>query len=117
MYASITPDRLENMVVRVLTPRVITFLEDEIPEGDTVHNRAIYITACHSGMCIPIILVDNGSALNICTKDILDTLGVPSNYVKPNPCGIRAFNNSVDCSQEEVYIPLVIKGRMFRVQF
>ena len=76
--ASITPDRLKNMVARVSMPRVITFLEDEIPEGDTVHNRAIYITAHHSDMCIPLILVDNGSTLNICTKDTLDTLGVPS---------------------------------------
>lgn len=77
MDSSILLDRLENMVARVLTPRVIIFLEDEIPEGDTVHNRAISIMACYSDMCIPLILVDNGSALNICTKDTLDTLGVP----------------------------------------
>ncbi len=94
MDASITPDRLENMVARGITPRVITFLEDEIPKGDTVHNKAIYITTRHSDMCIPLILVDNGSALNIYTKDTLDTLGVPSDYVKPNPCDIRAFDNS-----------------------
>lgn len=113
--ASITPDRLKNMVVRVSMPRVITFSEDEIPEGDTMHNRVIYITARHSDMCIPLILVNNGSALNICTKDTLDTLGVPSDNVKPNPCDIRAFDNSVSHSQGEVFIPLVIEGRMFQV--
>ncbi len=68
-------------------------------------------------MCIPLILVDNGSTLNICTKDTLDTLGVPSDYVKPNPCDIRAFDNSVSHGQGEVFIPLVIEGRMFQVQF
>lgn len=117
MDASITPDRLENMVARVSTPRVITFLEDEIHEGDTMHNRAIYITARHSDMCIPLILVDYGLASNICTKDTLDTLGVPSGCVKPNPCDIRAFDNLVSRDQGEVFIPLVIEGRTFQVQF
>lgn len=111
----ITPDRLENMVVKVSTPRVITFSEDEIPEGNIMHNRAIYITTHHSDMCIPLILEDNGSALNICTKDTLDTLGVLPDYVKPNPCDIRAFDNSVSRNQGEVFIFLVIKGRMFQV--
>lgn len=64
-------------------------------------------------MCIPLILVDNGSSLNIYTKDTLNTLGVPSNYVKPNPCDIRAFDNSMSRDQGEVFLPLVIEGRMF----
>lgn len=58
--ASITPDRLENMVARVSTPRVIIFSEDEIPKSDTVHNRVIYIIARYSDKCIPLILVDIG---------------------------------------------------------
>lgn len=44
-------------------------------------------------------------------------LGVPSDCVKPNPCDIRAFNNLISRSQREVFIPLVIEGRMFQVQF
>lgn len=68
-------------------------------------------------MCIPLILVDNGSTLNIYTKDTLDMLGVPLDYVKPNSCDIRAFDNLVSRGQGEVYIPLVIEGRMFQVQF
>lgn len=103
--ASITLDKLKNMVARVSMARVITFLEDEIPKGDTVHNRAIYIIARHSNMCIPLILVDNGFVLNICSKDTLDTLGLPSDYVKPNPYDIRDFNNSVSHDQGEVFIP------------
>lgn len=110
--ASITPNRLENIVVRVSMPRVITFLEDEIPEADIVYNKAIYITTRHSNMCIPLILVDNGSTLNIYTKDTLDTLGVPPDCVKPNPYDIRAFNNLVSRGQGEVFI---IEGRMFQV--
>lgn len=82
-----------------------------------MHNRAINIMACHSDMCIPLILVDNRSALNIYIKDTFDTLGVPLDCVKPNPCDIRAFNNSVSHGQGEVSIPLVIEGRMFQVQF
>lgn len=115
--ALITPDRLENMVARVSIPWVITFSENKIPESDTMHNRAIYITARHSDMCIPLILVDNGSTLNIYNKDTLDTLRVPLDCVKPNPCDIRAFDNSVNRCQGEVLIPLVIEGRMFQVQF
>lgn len=60
-----------------------------------MHNKTIYIMARHSDMCIPLILIDNRSALNIYNKDTLDTLGVPLDYVKPNLCDIRAFDNSV----------------------
>lgn len=35
--ALITPDQLENMVGRVAVPRVITFIEEEIPK-ENVHN-------------------------------------------------------------------------------
>lgn len=105
------------MVAHVSTPRVITFSEEEIPEGDTIHNRAIYVTTRHSNMCIPLILINNGFALNICTKDTLDTLGIPLENVRPNPCDIRAFDNSVNRGQGEVDIPLVIEGRIFNVQF
>lgn len=42
--ATITPDQPENMVGRVAIPRVITFIEEEIPEGN-VHNRALYFSA------------------------------------------------------------------------
>lgn len=68
-------------------------------------------------MCITLILVDNISALNIYTNDTLDTSGVPSVYVKPNPCDKRDFNNLVSRGQGEVLIPLMIEGRIFQVQF
>lgn len=87
------------MVARVSTPQLITFSEEEIPEGDTIHNRAIYVIARHSDMCIPLILVDNGSTLNIYTKDTLDTLGIPFENVTPNACDIRAFDNSINRGQ------------------
>lgn len=72
---AITPDQLENMVGRVAVPQVITFTEEEIPEGN-IHNRALYISAQHQNMCIPLILVDNGLALNICTSATLESLSI-----------------------------------------
>lgn len=98
-------DRLEHIVARVSLPWVITFLEEEISEGDTVHNQAIYVTTHHSDMCIPLISVGNGSTLNIYTRDTFDTLGVPLECVSPNPYDIKAFDNSVSRGQGEVNIP------------
>lgn len=65
---------------------VITFLEEEMPEGDVIHISAIYVSAHYFDMCIPLILMDNGFALNIYTKDTLGTLGIPLENVWPNPC-------------------------------
>lgn len=83
MDASITPDRLENMVAKLSMTQVITFVDNEIPKGNTMHDRAIYIIACPKQLY----------------KGYLGTLGVPSDYMKPNPCDIRAFNNSVNHDQ------------------
>lgn len=63
------------MVGRVVVPQVITFAEEEIPEGN-IHNRALYISARHQDMCIPLILVDNGLTLNICTSATLESLSI-----------------------------------------
>lgn len=72
----ITPDWLENMVGRVAVPGVITFTEEEIVEGN-IHNRALYISARHQDICIPLILVDNGLALNICISTTLESFSIP----------------------------------------
>lgn len=77
MDASITLNSLKNMVGQVVVPRVIIFIEEKVQQGE-VHNKALYVSTHYEDMCIPLILVDNGSMLNICTMSTLDSLGIPS---------------------------------------
>jgi hypothetical protein len=82
------------MVGRVAIPQVITFVEEEIPKGN-VHNQALYISSHHQDMCIPLILVDNGSTLNICTSATLESISIPVQSLPPNSYDIKAFNNTI----------------------
>lgn len=114
--AAITLDQLENMVGRIVVPWVIIFVEEEIPEGD-VHNRALYISSSHQDMCIPLILEDNGSTLNICTTTTLESLLIPLQSLYPNSHDINAFDNTIRQGQRETDILLIMEGRMFNVLF
>lgn len=114
--ATITPDWLENMVRQVAVPRVITFVEEEILEGN-IHNRALCISAHHQDMCIPLILVDNGSALNICTATTLESLSIPVQSLHSNSCDIKAFDKTIRQDLGEADISLIMEGKMFNVRF
>lgn len=114
--ASITPDRLKNMVGRVAVPQVITFTKEEIPEGN-VYNRALYVLAHHQDMWIPLILVDNGSTLNICTMATLASLLILVQSLRPNSCNIKAFDNTRRQGRGETDIPLIMEEWMFNVHF
>lgn len=76
-----------------------------------MHNWALYISAHHQDMCIPLILVDNGSALNICTTTTLESLSILVQSLYPNSCDIKAFDNTIRQGQGEAHIPLIVEGK------
>ncbi|XP_071939912.1 uncharacterized protein [Coffea arabica] len=55
-----------HIVGSVLFTKQITFSDDELPAEGIGHNKALYIAVRCNGKILPKVLIDNGSALNIC---------------------------------------------------
>ena len=62
---STTPEGLIHMMIADRATCIVFFVDDLPPEGFN-HTRPLYITVVCSGHRVPSVLLDNGSALNVC---------------------------------------------------
>ena len=82
----------------------IVFSIDDLPSEGFDHTHPLYITVVCSGHKVPSILLDNGSALNVCPLATIVALGfTPSNF-GPSTQTMKAYDNT----QREVMGTLTI---------
>ena len=72
---STTPEEAVNLVGSLTSTRMLSFLEEEIPKIGPNHNHALNIFVEVMGKVVPLSLVDNGSALNVCPLRTFRCLG------------------------------------------
>ncbi|XP_027151907.1 uncharacterized protein LOC113751963 [Coffea eugenioides] len=72
----ISVDNFSHVVGNVLFTKQITFSDEELPAEGIGHNKALYIVVRCNGKMLPKVLIDNGSALNICPWNTLEKLGL-----------------------------------------
>ena len=82
----------------------IVFSDNNFPLEGLDHIRPLCITVGYSAHRVSSIMLDNGSALNICHLAIVIALGFASSNVVPSTKTIRAYDNT----KREVMGTLVI---------
>ena len=78
-----TTTSLEGLIYMMTAGRVtcIVFLDDDLPPEGSDHTRPLYIFVGCSGRRVPSVLLDNGSALNVCPLATAIALGyAPSDF-------------------------------------
>ncbi|XP_071939079.1 uncharacterized protein [Coffea arabica] len=90
----ISVDNFSNVVGSVLFNKQIIFSDDELPTEGIGHNRALYITVRCNGKMLPKVLIDNGSALNICPWSTLEKLGLQDVKLRPSGTMVRGFDGA-----------------------
>ncbi|XP_077219687.1 uncharacterized protein LOC143853868 [Tasmannia lanceolata] len=88
----ITPDELVSLVAVTKTSKVISFTDDDLPPEGSDHARSLKITVICNKKRVPEVLVDNGSALNICPLSTAATLGFGLGDFIPSEQGILAYD-------------------------
>ena len=72
----------------------IVFSDDDLPPEGSGHTRPLYISVGCSGRRVPSVLLDNGSALNVCPLATAIALGyAPSNF-GPSTQTVRAYDST-----------------------
>ncbi|PKI68912.1 hypothetical protein CRG98_010705 [Punica granatum] len=99
------PDRIEETVGSIFS-NTISFSDDELPSEGWSHSRALHIVCKCNNYIIGRVMIDNGSALNVCPVTTLKQMNVDLNRVRPSKTTVRAFDGS--CREVNGEIDLLI---------
>ncbi|KAH7836661.1 hypothetical protein Vadar_004049 [Vaccinium darrowii] len=94
----VPPDTPPEALISLLAPNqakhVVTFTEKDLPPEGAGHNKPLHITMKCMGKWVPVILLDNGSALNVCPLRTAYCLGFTTKDFQPSNLGVRAYDNT-----------------------
>ncbi|PKI67386.1 hypothetical protein CRG98_012223 [Punica granatum] len=77
------PDRIEETVSSIFS-NTVSFSDDELPSEGWTHSRALHIVCKCNNHIIGRVMIDNGSALNVCSMTTLKQMNVDLNRVRPS---------------------------------
>ena len=91
-----TPQGLVNFLTTELpsTSNLISLSDKDLPPEGDQHNKALHLTVVCRQMNVPMSLVDNGSAINVCPLRTAKKLGIKNEELTPSTQGIRAYDNT-----------------------
>ena len=72
----------------------IVFTDEDLPLEGRDHYRALFIKAEIKGKMTCSVMVDNGSAINVCPLKILPRLGLSDADLQPTDVIIKAYNDT-----------------------
>ena len=72
----------------------IVFLEDDLPPKGSDQTRPLHISIGCLGRCVPSVLLDNGSTLNVCPLATAIALGYGPTYFEPSTQTLRAYDST-----------------------
>ena len=100
-----------------MSPRIISFTNDEIPTEGTGHTKALHIAVKTRGMVVARVLIYNGSALNVCPWATLQRLGISNHALTNGTITVRAFDGSRRETMGEIQLPIEIRPVTFSIRF
>ncbi|XP_077239680.1 uncharacterized protein LOC143880570 [Tasmannia lanceolata] len=113
----ITLDELVSLVAVTKASKVISFTDDDLPPEGSDHARSLKITVICNKKRVPEVLVDNGSALNICPLSTAATLGFgPGDFI-PSEQGILAYDGTQRDVIGTLATEIQIGGEDFDIEF
>ena len=113
----ITDSSFEGMVSLVLAINQVSFSDDEWPPEGKDHTLAMHIVVKCEDMIVTRVLINNGSALNVCLMATLEHLKVDMSLIKPSTMIFRSFDNTRREVQGEIELMVEIGLRSFMVNF
>jgi hypothetical protein len=104
----ITGPSFENMVTSILVTNQLTFSDDELPPEGRGHTKALYISVKTNNLIVSKVLIDNGSALNVCPMTTLEKLDIDPTRVRATSMVVRAFDGTRREVIGEIDLPIEI---------
>ena len=77
----------------------------------------MHVMVKYENIIVSRVLIDNGSALNVCPMPTLERLNVDTSLIHPTTMIIRAFDGTLQEVQEEIELAIGIGPLFFMVKF
>ena len=87
-------DKFTHVVEHVLVSNQISFSNENLTSKGIGHNKALYVSVHCNGKLLPRVLIDNGSALNICPWNTFVKLGFQETKLRPFATVVRGFDRA-----------------------
>jgi hypothetical protein len=113
----ITGPSFENMVTSILVTNQLTFSDDELPPEGRGHTKALYISVRTTNLIVSKVLIDNGSALNVCPMTTLEKLDIDPTCVRATSMVVRAFDGTRREVIGEIDLPIEIGPQVYNINF
>ncbi|XP_077222180.1 uncharacterized protein LOC143856023 [Tasmannia lanceolata] len=97
--------------------KTLSFTDEDLPPEGRDHTRPLRITIICNKKRVPEVLVDNGSALNVCPLSTPVTLGFGPNNFIPSEQGILAYDGTRRDVIGILATDIEIGGETFEVEF
>ena len=95
VHIKTTPQEvLSLMGVKAPSHPLLDFFDEELPLKGVTHTRPLQITFECMDTKVPMVLIDNGSALNVCPFRTTLTIGLDVETIIPSHLTIRAYENT-----------------------
>lgn len=108
---------LVNLVNLAPKNSTIVFTKVDLPKSGPSHSEASHITVDTMGKRVPTVLIDNGSALNVCPLRTVTILRLgPTDFTLLGQT-VRAYDNTRREVIGVVTLPLIMGSTKFRVEF
>ncbi|XP_077221640.1 uncharacterized protein LOC143855408 [Tasmannia lanceolata] len=112
-----TPDELVSLVAMTKVSKTLSFTDDDLPSEGRDHTKSLKITVVCNKKNVPEVLVDNGSALNVCPLSTATTLGFgPEDFI-PSEQGILAYDGTRRDVIGTLVTEIQIGGEDFEIEF
>ena len=113
----ITGPSFENMVTCILFTNQLTFSNDELPPEGRGHIKALYISVKTNDCVISKVLIDNGSALNVCPLSTLEKMDIDPTRVRVTSMVVRAFDGTRREVLGEIDLPIEVGPQVHNINF
>jgi len=104
-------------VGRIQATNYLYFIDDELDPEGVGHNKPLYITVKCKDCVIANVLIDNGYALNVLPRHVLDKMPIDASHMKPGTMTAKAYNRSPRPIIGNIDVELVIGPQPFQVTF
>ncbi|KAJ4838762.1 hypothetical protein Tsubulata_007795 [Turnera subulata] len=89
-----TPNDLGEIMAITSNENAITFSDKNLISSKGKHTDALYITVHVKGNQVPMVLIDNGSALNVCPLKVASVLGLGLDDFTPSRQIVCTYDNT-----------------------
>ena len=112
-----TSQDLNAMIGSISRELTISYSNNDLKKKGKHHNDPLHITVDAKGKRIPMVLIDDGSVLNVCPIKTASCLGLSIEDFMPTNQHVRAYDNSRRKVMGTVTLELTIGPMIKKVEF